>query len=89
MAGLDAQWNALVKQLKKLEVDTRKARGEARTRLKLLNRQTRRFVERTLRDAEPRVRKAMEDAARIGRGLRAGMAAGAAAYRESTRKRTK
>jgi len=89
MAGLDAQWNALVKQLKKLEVDTRKARGEARTRLKVLNRRTRRLVERTLRDAEPRVRKAMRDAAQIGRGLRAGMAAGAAAYRESTRKRTK
>jgi hypothetical protein len=89
MPGLESQWKTLVKQLKQLEVDTRNARGEARTRLKVLNRQTRRFVERKLRDAEPRVRQAMEDAARIGRGLRAGMAAGAAAYRASTRKRTK
>jgi len=89
MPGLETQWKTLVKQLKQLEVDTRKARGEARTRLKVLNRQTRRFVERTLRGAEPRVRQAMQDAARIGRGVRAGMAAGAAAYRASTRKRTK
>jgi hypothetical protein len=87
MAGLETQWNALVKQLKKLEVDTRKARGEARARLKKLNRQTQKVVERTLRDAEPRVRQALQEAARIGRGLRAGVQAGAAAYRESTRKR--
>ena len=89
MAGLDAQWNTLVKQLRKLEVDTRRARGEARTQLKKLDRQTRKFVERTLREAEPHVRKALREAGRIGRGLRAGMTAGAAAYRESTRKRTK
>jgi hypothetical protein len=89
MPGLETQWKTLVKQLKQLEVDTRKARGEARTRLKVLNRRTRRFVERTLRDAEPRVRRAMQDAARIGRGLRAGVTAGAAAFRASTRKRTK
>ena len=89
MAGLESQWNALVKQLKKLEVDTRQARGEARTRLKKLDQQTRKLVERTLREAEPHVRKALREAQRIGRGLRAGVAAGAAAYRESTRKRTK
>ncbi len=88
MAGLDTQWKALVKQLKKLEIDTRKARGDARARLKKLDRQTRKMVERTLRQAEPHVRQAMKDAARVGRGLRAGMAAGAAAYRRaSTRKR--
>src|SRR5438132_1683714 len=55
MAGLDTQWKALVKQLKKLEIDTRKARGEARARLKKLDRQTRKMVERTLRQAEPHV----------------------------------
>ena len=56
--------------------------------LKKLDRQTRKMVERTLRQAEPHVRQAMKDAARVGRGLRAGMAAGAAAYRRaSTRKR--
>ena len=87
MAALDAQWKALVKQLKKLEVDTRKARGEARTRLKKLDKQARQMLERALRQAEPRMRQAMKEAARIGRGLRAGVEAGAAAYRESTRKR--
>ncbi len=87
MAGLDSQWKALVKQLKKLEVDTRKTRAQALARLKKLDKQTRRMVERTRREAEPRVRQAMQEAARIGRGLRAGMQAGAAAYRESTRKR--
>jgi hypothetical protein len=87
MTALDAQWKALVKQLKKLEVDTRKARGDARARLMKLDRQTRRVVERTLREAEPRVRQALREAARIGRGLRAGVEAGAAAYRESIRKR--
>jgi hypothetical protein len=89
MAGLDTQWQALVKQLKKLEVDTRKARGEARVRLKKLDKQARKMIERALREAEPRMRQAMKEAARIGRGLRAGMEAGAAAYRESTRKRKK
>ena len=87
MAALDAQWKALVKQLKKLEVDTRKARGDARVRLKKLDKQARTVIERALREAEPRMRQAMKEAARIGRGLRAGVEAGAAAYRESIRKR--
>ena len=89
MAGLETRWKAVLKQLQKLEVDTRQARGEARTRLRKLDRQTRRFVERTLRDAEPRVRQAMREATRIGRGLRAGVQAGTAAYRASGRKRPK
>ena len=87
MPGLETQWKTLVKQLKQLEVDTRKARGEARARLKKLDRRTRKMVERTLREAEPRMRQALKDAARIGRGLRAGVKAGAAAYRASTRRR--
>ena len=89
MAALDAQWKALVKQLKKLEVDTRKARGDARVRLKKLDKQARTMIERALREAEPRMRQAMKEAARIGRSLRAGMEAGAAAYRATTRKRKK
>jgi hypothetical protein len=89
MAALDAQWKALVKQLKKLEVDTRKARGDARVRLKKLDKQARTMIERALRDAEPRMRQAMKEAARIGRSLRAGMEAGASAYRASIRKRKK
>ena len=89
MAALDAQWKALVKQLKKLEVDSRKARGDARVRLKKLDKQARTMIERALRDAEPRMRQAMKEAARIGRSLRAGMEAGASAYRASIRKRKK
>ena len=89
MAALDAQWKALVKQLKKLEVDTRKARGDARVRLKKLDKQARTMIERALREAEPRMRQAMKEAARIGRSLRAGMEAGASAYRASIRKRKK
>jgi len=89
MAALDAQWKALVKQLKKLEVDTRKARGDARVRLKKLDKQARTMIERALREAEPRMRQAMKEASRIGRSLRAGMEAGASAYRATTRKRKK
>ena len=89
MAALDAQWKALVKQLKKLEVDTRKARGDARVRLKKLDKQARTMIERALREAEPRMRQAMKEAARIGRSLRAGVEAGTAAYRRTTGKRKK
>jgi hypothetical protein len=87
MAGLNGQWKALQKQLSRLEVQTRKMRGEARKRLKRVERQTRLTVRKAMRDAEPRVRKAVDDAARIGRGLRAGVKAGAAAYRSSSRKK--
>jgi hypothetical protein len=89
MAALDAQWKALVKQLKKLEVDTRKARGDARVRLKKLDKQARTVIERALREAEPRMRQAMKEAARIGRGLRAGVEAGAAAYRRASARKRK
>ena len=89
MAALDAQWKALVKQLKQLEVDTRKARGDARVRLNKLEKQARTMIERALREAEPRMRQAMKEAARIGRSVRAGVEAGAAAYRRTTGKRKK
>ena len=89
MAALDAQWKALVKQLKQLEVDTRKARGDARVRLNKLEKQARTMIERALREAEPRMRQAMKEAARIGRSLRAGVEAGTAAYRRTTGKRKK
>jgi hypothetical protein len=85
MAGLNAQWKALQKQLGRLEVETRKLRGQARRRLKRVERQTRVALRKALRDAEPRVRKAVDDASRIGRGLRAGVRAGAAAYRSGSR----
>lgn len=88
MARLDERWKALRAQLERLERETRATRGELRTRLKRVDSQTRATVERALREAEPRVRRALDDAARIGRGLRAGVRAGAAAYRASARRRT-
>jgi hypothetical protein len=86
MAGLNGQWKALQKQLGRLEVQTRKARGEARKRLKRVERQTRVAIRKAIRQAEPRVKKAVDDAARVGRGLTAGVRAGAAAYRSAGRR---
>lgn len=87
MAGLNGQWKALQKQLAKLEVQTRKMCGEARKRLKKVERQTRVAIKKAIKDAEPRVKKAVDEAARIGRGLRAGVRAGAAAYRSGSRRK--
>ena len=87
MASLNGQWKALQKQLRELEVQTRKVRGEARKRLKNVERQTRMAVEKAIRQAEPRVKQAVDEAARIGRGLRAGVRAGAAAYRSGSRRK--
>ena len=81
MAGLNGQWKALQKQLRQLELRTRKLRGNARKRLKRVERQTRVTVEKTIREVEPRVRQAVGEATRLGRGLRAGVRAGTAAYR--------
>jgi predicted metal-dependent hydrolase len=86
MAGLNGQWKALQKQLRQLEAQTRKARGEARKRLKKVERQTRVAIKKAIREAEPRVRQAVDEAARIGRGLRAGVRAGTAAYRSGGRR---
>jgi hypothetical protein len=44
-------------------------------------------VTRALRTAEPQVRDAMAEAARVARGLRAGVKAGAAAYRAGSRRK--
>jgi hypothetical protein len=88
MARLDERWKALRRQLERLGRETRDARGEMRTRLKRADSQARAALERALREAEPRVKRALDDAARIGRGLRAGVKAGAAAYRASIRRRT-
>lgn len=87
MAGLNGQWKALQKQLARLQMQTRKARGDARKRLKRVERQTRIAVRKAIRQAEPRVRQAVDEAARIGRGLRAGVRAGTAAYRAGGRPR--
>jgi hypothetical protein len=85
MAGLNDQWKALQKQLARLEVQTRKMRGEARKRLKRVERQTRVAMRKAMKQAEPRVREALDEATRIGRGLRAGVRAGTAAYRSGSR----
>ena len=87
MKGLEQQWKAVQKQLKQLGKQAQSARGQARRRMKRLERRTRVVVARALRKTEPQVRQAMTEAARIGRGLRAGVKAGAAAYRTSARKR--
>lgn len=89
MAGLNGQWKALQKQLARLEVQTRKMRGEARKRLKRVERQTRVAVRKAMKQAEPRVRQAVDEAARLGRGLRAGVRAGTAAYRRGGGRRKK
>ena len=88
MNALERQWRTVQKQLETLGKQAQSARGVARKRLKRLERRTRVTVARALRKAEPQVRQAMDEAARVGRGLRAGMKAGAAAYRASGRAST-
>ena len=87
MKGLDQQWKAVQKQLTELGKHAQKARGQARRRMKRLERRTRVAVARALRKTEPQVRQAVTEAARVGRWLRAGVKAGAAAYRASARSR--
>jgi hypothetical protein len=55
--------------------------------MKRLERRTRVAVARALRKTEPQLKQAVDEAARVGRGLRAGVRAGAAAYRASARKK--
>ena len=74
-----------MRTLEELGKQAQSARGEARKRMKRLERRTRVAVARALRTAEPQVRQAVDEAARVGRGLRAGVRAGAAAYRASAR----
>jgi hypothetical protein len=86
MATLESRWKALQRQLTQLGRQARRARGEARKRMKRLERRTRVKVTRALRTAEPQVRQALTEAERVGRGLRAGVRAGAAAYRATSPK---
>ena len=87
MNALERQWKAVQRQLKELGKHAKTARGQARKKMKRLERRTRVVVARALRKTEPQVRQAMTEAARVGRGLRAGVQAGAAAYRASGRKK--
>ena len=86
MTDLKRRWNTVQKQLDRLSVQARRARGQARKRLKRLERRTRVTVARALRTAEPQVREAVSEASRVMRGLRAGVKAGAAAYRSNKRR---
>jgi predicted metal-dependent hydrolase len=79
---IDKKLGTLQKQLAELRVRAGKARGQAGRRLKRLERQTRVKVERAVRVLEPRVRRAVAEAQVIARGVRAGVSAGVAAYRE-------
>ena len=83
MTDLKRRWQTVQKQLDRLGVQARRARGQARRRLKRLERRTRVTVTRALRTAEPQVRDAMAEASRVMRSLRAGVKAGATAYRTS------
>jgi hypothetical protein len=85
MNPLDRQWRAVQKQLAELGKQANSARGRARKRIKRIERRTRVAVARALRRTEPQVRQALQEATRVGRGLRAGVRAGAAAYRSSAR----
>ena len=87
MGPLEKRWKALQRQLTELGRQARRARGTARKRVKRLERRTRVTVARALRVAEPQVRQALAEAERVGRGLRAGVRAGTAAYRTGGRKR--
>jgi hypothetical protein len=87
MGTLEERWNALQRQVAQLGRQADRARGVARKRMKRLERRTRVTMARALRTAEPQVRQAIKEAERVGRGLQAGVKAGAAAYRASARKK--
>jgi dsDNA-specific endonuclease/ATPase MutS2 len=81
MTNLERQMKALQKHLKTLKTEADRATGEARRRMRRIERRTRVEVERMIRRTEPRVREAVAQAALLSRSVRVGMRAGAAAYR--------
>ena len=87
MGILEKRWKALQRQLTQLGRQAKRARGEAAKRMKRLERRTRVKMTRAYRSAEPQVRQALAEAERVGRGVRAGVKAGTAAYRASARKK--
>ena len=79
--------------LKVIRGQARQASGRARLRLERLERQLRGTIDSTLKsfdgvmkNLEPRVRRSLDETKALARGLRAGIKAGAAAYRRSRRK---
>jgi len=81
MTNLERQMKALQKHLKTLKTEADRARGEARRRMRRIERRTRVEVERMIRRTEPRVREAVAQAALLSRSFRVGVRAGTAAYR--------
>jgi predicted metal-dependent hydrolase len=80
---IERQLAALQKHLKTLKTQADRAQGQARRRMKRLERRTRVQLERAMRRAEPRVREAVAQAALLSRSFRVGVRAGAASYRAS------
>jgi hypothetical protein len=81
MTNLERQMKALQNHLKTLKKEADRATGQARRRMKRIERRTRVEVERVIRRTEPRVREAVAQAALLSRSFRVGVRAGAAAYR--------
>jgi len=81
MTNLERQMKALQQHLKTLKKEADRATGQARRRMRRLERRTRVEVERMIRRAEPRVREAVAQAALLSRSFRVGVRAGTAAYR--------
>jgi hypothetical protein len=81
MTNLERQMKAIQKHLKTLKTEADRATGEARRRMRRIERRTRVEVERMVRRTEPRVREAVAQAALLSRSVRVGVRAGAAAYR--------
>lgn len=79
--AIEQQLAAIQKHLKSLKTQANRAQGEARRRMKRLERRTRVQLERAMRRAEPRVRRAVAQATLMSRSFRVGVRAGAAAYR--------
>ena len=80
---IEQQLAALQKHLKTLKTQANRAQGQARRRMKRLERRTRVQLERAMRRAEPRVREAVAQATLLSRSFKVGVCAGAAAYRAS------
>jgi hypothetical protein len=81
MTNLERQMKALQKHLATLKKEADRATGQARHRMRRIERRTRVEVERMIRRTEPRVREAVAQAALLSRSVRTGVRAGAAAYR--------
>jgi hypothetical protein len=81
MTNLERKMKALQKHLKTLKSQANRAHGQARRRMRRIEKKTRVEVERALRRAEPHVREAIAQASLISRSIRVGVRAGAAAYR--------